>query len=131
MTESEQLREDESADVTAMLRAWARGTTGADEELMRAVYHELRRQAQRAMRRESPEHTLQATALVHEAYLRLADQQPAAWQNRSQFFGVAAQMMRRILVDHARARKAAKRGGGAHEVTLEAADWATPEGADP
>src|SRR4051794_5016641 len=104
MSGSEHAKVDDAVapDVTGMLRAWAAGIPGADEELLRAVYLELRRQAQRAMRRESPEHTLQATALVHEAYLRLADQRPLAWKNRSQFFGVAAQMMRRILVDHAR-----------------------------
>jgi len=113
------IERDDSPDVTGMLRAWAQGSPGADEELMRAVYQELRRQAQRAMRREGSEHTLQATALVHEAYLRLADQRPSAWRNRSQFFGIAAQMMRRILVDHARARLADKRGGGATAITLD------------
>ena len=113
------IERDDSPDVTGMLRAWAQGSPGADEELLRAVYQELRRQAQRAMRREASEHTLQATALVHEAYLRLADQRPSAWRNRSQFFGIAAQMMRRILVDHARARLADKRGGGATAITLE------------
>jgi len=113
------IERDDSPDVTGMLRAWAQGSPGADEELLRAVYQELRRQAQRAMRREGSEHTLQATALVHEAYLRLADQRPSAWRNRSQFFGIAAQMMRRILVDHARARLADKRGGGATAITLD------------
>jgi RNA polymerase sigma factor (TIGR02999 family) len=113
------IERDDSPDVTGMLRAWAQGSPGADEELLRAVYQELRRQAQRAMRREASEHTLQATALVHEAYLRLADQRPSAWRNRSQFFGIAAQMMRRILVDHARARLADKRGGGATAITLD------------
>lgn len=113
------IERDDSPDVTGMLRAWAQGSPGADEELLRAVYQELRRQAQRAMRREASEHTLQATALVHEAYLRLADQRPSAWRNRSQFFGIAAQMMRRILVDHARARLADKRGRGATAITLD------------
>jgi RNA polymerase sigma factor (TIGR02999 family) len=113
------IERDDSPDVTGMLRAWAQGSPGADEELLRAVYQELRRQAQRAMRREASEHTLQPTALVHEAYLRLADQRPSAWRNRSQFFGIAAQMMRRILVDHARARLADKRGGGATAITLD------------
>ena len=113
------IERDDSPDVTGMLRAWAQGSPGADEELLRAVYQELRRQAQRAMRREGSEHTLQATALVHEAYLRLADQRPSAWRNRSQFFGIAAQMMRRILVDHAHARLADKRGGGATAITLD------------
>jgi RNA polymerase sigma factor (TIGR02999 family) len=121
---------DNAPDVTGMLRAWAQGSPGADEELLRAVYQELRRQAQRAMRREASEHTLQATALVHEAYLRLAEQRPSAWQNRSQFFGIAAQMMRRILVDHARARLADKRGGGATAVTLDESSAASSD-ADP
>ena len=83
------------------------------------VYEELRRQAQRYLRRESPGHTLQTTALVHEAYLRLVDQRTARWQSRAQFFGVAAQLMRRILVDHARSHHAAKRGGSAIQVPLE------------
>jgi len=124
------IERDESPDVTGMLRAWAQGSPGADEELLRAVYQELRRQAQRAMRREGSEHTLQATALVHEAYLRLADQRPSAWRNRSQFFGIAAQMMRRILVDHARARLADKRGGGATAITLDEASASSGD-ADP
>jgi len=124
------IERDDSPDVTGMLRAWAQGSPGADEELLRAVYQELRRQAQRAMRREGSEHTLQATALVHEAYLRLADQRPSAWRNRSQFFGIAAQMMRRILVDHARARLADKRGGGATAITLDESS-ASSRDADP
>ena len=124
------IERDDSPDVTGMLRAWAQGSPGADEELLRAVYQELRRQAQRAMRREGSEHTLQATALVHEAYLRLADQRPSAWRNRSQFFGIAAQMMRRILVDHARARLADKRGGGATAITLDEASASSGD-ADP
>ena len=85
---------------------------------MAAVYDELHRQAARAMRRETPEHTLQATALVSEAYLRLIDQRRVQWRNRAHFFGVAAQLMRRILVDHARGRHAAKRGGGMAQLTL-------------
>jgi len=79
---------------------------------MPLVYDELRRQARRYLRRERPDHTLQSTALVNEAYLRLVDQRSANWRNRSQFFGIAAQLMRRILVDHARVRSAAKRGSG-------------------
>jgi RNA polymerase sigma factor (TIGR02999 family) len=82
------------------------------------VYEELRRQAGRAMRREGDAHTLQATALVHEAYLRLVDQQRVQWRNRAHFFAIAAQMMRRVLVDHARTRLAAKRGGELQRVTL-------------
>jgi RNA polymerase sigma factor (TIGR02999 family) len=91
---------------------------------MAAVYAELHAQAARAMGREMPEHTLQATALVNEAYLRLIDQRRVQWRNRSHFFGVAAQLMRRILVDHARGRHAAKRGGGMPVITLDGADGA-------
>lgn len=105
-------------DVTQMLLAWSRGDEAEGDELLAAVYAELHRQAARAMRRESPDHTLQATALVHEAYLRLVDQRRVEWRNRAHFFGIAAQMMRRILVDHARGRDAAKRGGGLASVTL-------------
>jgi RNA polymerase sigma factor (TIGR02999 family) len=92
------------------------------------VYEELRRQAQRYLRRESPGHTLQTTALVHEAYLRLVDQRTARWESRAQFFGVAAQLMRRILVDHARSHHAAKRGGSAIQVPLEEETASAPEG---
>ncbi len=83
------------------------------------MYDELRRIAAHAMRREADGHTLQTTALVHETYLRLVDQRDADWHNRAQFFGVAANVMRRVLVDHARERLAAKRGGGATRVSLE------------
>ena len=99
------------SDITDLLLAWGDGNTTAADALLPAIYAELHRQAVRAMRREGSEHTLQATALVHEAYLRLVDQRRVAWQNRSHFFGIAAQAMRRVLVDHARARHAAKRGG--------------------
>ena len=112
------------ADVTGLLLAWGAGDAVAGERLLPAVYEELHRQAARAMRRENDEHTLQATALVHEAYLRLVDQRRVEWRNRAQFFGVAAEIMRRILVDHARARHAAKRGGDAKRVTLGDADAA-------
>ena len=95
---------------------------------MAAVYAELHQQAARAMGRETPDHTLQATALVSEAYLRLIDQSRVQWRNRAHFFGVAAQLMRRILVDHARGRLAAKRGGGVRQLTLDGAD---PAGASP
>jgi RNA polymerase sigma factor (TIGR02999 family) len=109
-------------DVTSLLRAWSRGDQSVLDQLMRAVYGELRRQADRYMRRQPPGHTLQTTALVHEAYLRLIGSEPIEWQNRAHFFGVAAKAMRSILVDHARARHAAKRGGGAPHLTLEAVD---------
>ncbi len=105
-------------DVTAILLAWSNGDRGASDELLNAVYAELRRQAGRAMMREPDDITLQPTALVHEAYLRLIDQKRVTWRNRSHFFGVAAQFMRRILVDHARGRLADKRGGGQTPVTL-------------
>lgn len=88
------------------------------DELMPAVYDELRRQAARYLRREKAGHTLQTTALIHEAYLRLVDQRNVQWQNRAHFFGIAAQMMRRILVDHARTKKRAKRGGSDVKVSL-------------
>jgi RNA polymerase sigma-70 factor (ECF subfamily) len=123
--------EQPELDVTEMLRAWVRGAHGAEEQLLRAVYDQLHAQAARAMRREGREHTLQVTALVHEAYLRLAEQRPKQWQNRAHFFGIAAQMMRRILVDHARARHAAKRGGGVQEITLDRIDAAAPGESDP
>ena len=109
-------------EVTELLRAWGAGDEDASEELARLVYEELRRQAQRALRREGDGHTLQPTALVHEAWLRIDDQHDASWQSRTQFFAVAAQMMRRVLVDHARARRAQKRGDNATQVTLGAID---------
>jgi len=96
--------------VTELLRRWASGDTAAQERLIPLVYEECRRIAERQLRSEDPGHTLDATALVHELYLRLVDQRSASWQSRAQFYGVAAQMMRRILVDHARARQARKRG---------------------
>jgi RNA polymerase sigma factor (TIGR02999 family) len=106
------------ADVTGLLLAWGRGDQSAADQLVPAVYDELRRQAERAMRREGGEHTLQATALVHESYLRLVDHRRVEWKNRAHFFAIASTVMRRILVDHARARLTAKRGGGAIPITL-------------
>jgi RNA polymerase sigma factor (TIGR02999 family) len=108
-------------DVTELLRAWSAGEPAAADRLMPLVYDELRRRAAAYLRRERHGHTLQPTALVHEAYLRLVDQRRAAWQNRAQFFAVASQMMRRILVDRARARKMAKRSGRWARVTLDEA----------
>lgn len=104
--------------VTTLLRAWGAGEAGAGDVLVPLVYEELRRQAHRALRREGQGHTLQATALVHEAWLRLDGQHDARWESRSQFLAVAAQMMRRVLVDHARTRRAQKRGGGEVQVSL-------------
>jgi RNA polymerase sigma factor (TIGR02999 family) len=103
---------EQSSAVTALLLAWRRGDGVAGEKLLRRVYADLRRRAAAYLRRERPDQTLQPTALVHEAYLRLIGQDRVSWQNRAQFFGVAAQMMRRILVDHARVHVAAKRGAG-------------------
>jgi RNA polymerase sigma factor (TIGR02999 family) len=97
--------------ITQLLVDWSHGDQKALDKLMPLVYSELRRQAGNYLRRERPGHTLQPTALVNEAYLKLIDQKNAKWQNRAQFFGVAAQLMRRILVDHARQHQAAKRGG--------------------
>lgn len=106
-------------DVTALLISWGSGERSAADRLIPAVYAELHRQAARALRREGNEHTLQATALVHEAYLRLVDQRRVEWRNRAQFFGIAAEVMRRVLVDHARARLASKRGGGMQRLSLD------------
>ena len=106
-------------EVTELLQAWSEGNVAARDLLMPLVYDELRRRASAYLRRERPGHTLQPTALVHEAYLRLVDQRRVAWRNRAQFFGVAAEMMRRVLVDHARANKAAKRSGMLSRVTLD------------
>jgi RNA polymerase sigma factor (TIGR02999 family) len=113
-------------DVTELLQAWSAGNAAAGEKLMPLVYQELRRQAGRYLRRERRDHTLRPTALVHEAYLRLVGQRAVSWQNRNQFFALAAQMMRRALVDHARARARGKRGGSWCRVTLEEAGLANP-----
>jgi RNA polymerase sigma factor (TIGR02999 family) len=100
------------AEVTELLRSWGRGEAGALDRLTPLVYAELHRMARRYMRKERSGNTLQTTALVNEAYLRLVDIKNAAWQDRAHFFALSAQMMRRILVDSARARASAKRGGG-------------------
>jgi RNA polymerase sigma factor (TIGR02999 family) len=105
--------------VTGLLRAWGRGDVRTQEDLIALVYAELRRRAASHLRHERIDHTLSPTALVHEAYLRLIGQQRVTWQNRAHFFGIASQMMRRILVDHARERRAAKRPNGALRVTLD------------
>ena len=105
--------------VTRLLQAWAAGCPGAQDELLPLVYNELRRRAAGQLRRDRKAHTLQPTALVHEAYLRLLGQQEVDWQSRTHFFALASQMMRRILVDHARARAAAKRPDGATRVSLD------------
>src|SRR5262245_27229641 len=118
------------SEVSRLLRAWSLGNRSALDALMPLVYAELRRMARRELRRQSAGQTLEATALVHEAYLRLVGQSAVRWQNRAHFFGVAAKAMRHILVDHARTRQAAKRGGGAQRVTLEAAGHAVERPVD-
>ena len=107
------------AHITALLQAWGRGDADAGDRLMPLVYSELRRRAASYLRKERVGDTLQPTALVHEVYLRLVAQDRTNWQNRAQFLGVAAQMMRRILVDRARARRMAKRSGRWERVTLD------------
>lgn len=111
-------RDNVPVGVTQLLADWGRGNLRAREELVPLVYNELLTLASSYLRRERSDHTLQATALVHEAYLRLVDQQNVRWENRRHFFGAAAQIMRRILVDHARSRVAAKRGSGGTKVAL-------------
>ena len=106
----------EPSDVTTLLLAWNSGDQEAWDRLMPLVYNEVRRLARRYMRSENPGHTLQATALVNDLYVQLIDQNRVNWQNRAHFFGTAAQIIRRILVDHARARYRLKRGGGAFKV---------------
>jgi RNA polymerase sigma-70 factor (ECF subfamily) len=108
-----------STQINRLLAEWGRGDENAREALIPVVYEELRRIARRHLWRERPDHTLQSAALVNEAYLRLVGQKTPEWQNRAHFFGVAAQMMRHILVDHARKRGAAKRGAGAPRLTLD------------
>ena len=109
----------ETGAVSGLLRAWAKGDTDAREKLMPLVYAELRRRAAAYLNRERKDHTLQPTALVHEAYLRLIGQERVVWQTRAHFYGVAAQTMRRILVDHARGHGRDKRFGAAIRVTLD------------
>lgn len=106
-------------DITQLLIAWSAGEPAALNELLPLVNDELRKLARRYLRRESPGHTLQPTALVNEAYLRLIDQRQVQWQNRAHFLGIAAQLMRRILIDHARRHHYQKRGGGALRVSLD------------
>jgi RNA polymerase sigma-70 factor (ECF subfamily) len=106
-------------EITEKLIAWNNGETDARDDVISAVYHELRRMAGRYLRNEAVGHSLQPTALVNEAYLRLIDQTQVTWQNRAHFFGVAAQMMRRILVDHARSKHREKRGGVERTLSLE------------
>jgi RNA polymerase sigma factor (TIGR02999 family) len=116
-------------EITRLLADWSNGDRQALEKLTPLVYDELRRLAGRYLRQERSGHTLQSTALVHEAYMKLVGQNNVRWQNRAHFFGIAAQMIRRILVDYARARKADKRGSGAEKLSLDEA-IALPGGQD-
>jgi RNA polymerase sigma-70 factor, ECF subfamily len=113
--------------ITRLLHAWRDGDTAARDELMTLIYGELHRLAGGYMRHERPGKTLQTTALIHEAYLRLIGQTRTDWRSRAQFFGIAAQFMRRILIDHARATRVQKRGGKQHAVSLEEAALFAPE----
>ena len=117
----EQKINESPQQITERLSAWSSGDAAALDDVIRAVYQELRRMAGHYLRMENPGNSLQPTALVHEAYLRLVDQTRVSWQNRSHFFGVAAQMMRRILVDHARTKHRDKRGGTATKLPLDEA----------
>ena len=118
---------ENSGDLTQLLVEWSAGDEAAFDQLMPAVYDELHRLAARHLRRERGDHTLQTTALVHEAYIRMIDQNRVQWQNSLQFFGLAAQMMRRILVDHARKKHYEKRGGKAPRVSLDQAPEVSSE----
>src|ERR1700722_7702849 len=120
-------RNVDTVDVTALLSELSKGKPEAADRLIPVVYGELRRLASSYMRREREGHTLQATALVHEAYMKLVEQRSVNWQSRAHFFGVAAQIMRRLLVDHARGRLRDKRGGGQQFVPLDEALVFSPE----
>jgi RNA polymerase sigma factor (TIGR02999 family) len=113
--------EQDTSQITQMLRKWGDGDREALDELMPLVYDELHRQAARYLRRENNDHTLQTTALIHEAYIKLINQRNTDWQNRAHFFAIAAQAMRRILVDHARTKHRDKRGGNAVKLPLDEA----------
>lgn len=115
----------ESHTITRLLTEWRSGDKGAANQLMELVYSELHRIASREMRREAREHTLQTTALVHEVYLRLCGSDPIDWKDRAHFFAVAAQQLRRVLVDHARRIRSQKRGGGQVTLTLLESDGET------
>ncbi len=119
--------ETAAPSVSQLLQRWSEGDCDALDQLTPLVYDELHRMARRYMQQQPVGHTLQTTALIHEAYLRLIGQREKHWENRAHFFGVAAQAMRHILVDYARARKMAKRGGGAQQVSLDEALMISPE----
>src|SRR5260370_18057718 len=118
---------EDSHTITGLLAEWRGGSQEAANQLMELVYGELHRIASREMRRERPEHTLQTTALVHELYLRLCGSHPVNWQDRAHFFAVAAQQLRRVLVDHARRVRSGKRGGGQVRLALWESDGGTWE----
>jgi len=118
--------QEQPREVTQLLLAWNDGDESALERLVPLVYNELRRLAKRRVRLERPDHTLQTTALINEAYLRLVDVRNVRWQNRAHFFALCARLMRRILVDYARTRHYAKRGGGAQPVSLEQSPAVSP-----
>jgi len=113
-------KHEDSHHVTELLREWTKGNSAAMDELLPYIYDELHRRAARYLRRERINHTLQTTALVHEAYLKLVDQKSVQWKDRGHFFAVAAQAMRRILVDHAKHKNRAKRGGDVPDLQLDA-----------
>lgn len=112
-----------TGDLTGLLKAWSAGDAEAGDRLISIVYKELRRQAARYLSRERPNHTLRPTALVNEVYLRLAEQRRVTWQDRAHFFGVAATVMRRLLVDHARRHGASKRGRHVRVVSIDDGEW--------
>lgn len=118
--------QEQPREVTQLLLAWNDGDESALEKLVPLVYEELRRLARRYMRRERPDHTLQTTALINEAYLQLVDIRNVHWQNRAHFFALCARLMRRILVDFARTRNYAKRGGGARPLSLDESPAVSP-----
>jgi RNA polymerase sigma-70 factor, ECF subfamily len=120
-TQEARVEMSQTHEITRRLREWSDGNREALDELMPLVYTELRRQAARFLRRERPDHTLQTTALIHETYIKLVDQHEVTWENRAHFFAIAANLMRRILVDHARRRGREKRGGGCLKLPLEEA----------
>jgi RNA polymerase sigma-70 factor, ECF subfamily len=114
-------------EITQLLLSWSEGDKSALDQLIPLVYPELKRLARRYMGRESPDHTLQTSALINEAYLRLVDQQTVGWQDRAHFFAVAAQVMRHILIDHARSHRYDKRGAGAEHIPLDGVSVASQE----
>lgn len=119
--------EQNSHEITGMLHEWNGGNRDALDKLLPFIYDELHRQAANYLRRECQDHTLQTTALINEAYLKLIDQREVNWENRTHFFAIAAQAMRRILVDYAKAKHRAKRGGGDIQITLDETTLAAPD----